>query len=245
MTHRDPRPERRDPRKDSSPWQTTGPGPGRELRRADGGAQRQARPRRDVDVTVVSKSDRFQFNPSFIWIPFGKRTAGDVVFPLADTFESHGVDVHPRRGDEDRSDGAAGRDVARALRLRLPGHRDGLPERLRRRPGPGSRRQRLLDHRTSTGAVEAAEGWARFLNDPGPVVVAATQGAACFGAAYEFVFNVAYQLKKHKLKVPVSLRERRAVPGALRDRRPSGRREVARDVLQAAENRRHLRRRDG
>src|SRR5512132_266238 len=45
----------------------------------------------DVDVTVVSKSDRFQFNPSFIWIPFGKRTANEVVFPLAKTFESHGV----------------------------------------------------------------------------------------------------------------------------------------------------------
>src|SRR6266545_1665854 len=39
------------------------------------------------------------------------------------------------------------------------------------------------------GAVDAAVGWARFLNDPGPVVVGATQGAACIGAAYEFVFN--------------------------------------------------------
>jgi sulfide:quinone oxidoreductase len=46
----------------------------------------------DANVTVVSKSDRFQFNPSFIWIPFGKRTASDVVFPLANTFESHGVE---------------------------------------------------------------------------------------------------------------------------------------------------------
>ena len=26
------------------------------------------------------------------------------------------------------------------------------------------------------GAVDAAEGWARLVNDPGPVVVAATQG---------------------------------------------------------------------
>jgi hypothetical protein len=33
------------------------------------------------------------------------------------------------------------------------------------------------------GAMEAAEGWPRFRNDPGPVVVGATQGAACFGAA--------------------------------------------------------------
>jgi hypothetical protein len=35
---------------------------------------------------------RFQFNPSFIWIPFGKRKAKDVVFPVAKTFESHGVE---------------------------------------------------------------------------------------------------------------------------------------------------------
>ncbi|MGZ6586561.1 MAG: FAD-dependent oxidoreductase [Solirubrobacteraceae bacterium] len=49
----------------------------------------------DVDVTVVSRSDRFQFNPSLIWIPFGKRTARDVTFAVAETFESHGVEfVH-------------------------------------------------------------------------------------------------------------------------------------------------------
>jgi sulfide:quinone oxidoreductase len=45
----------------------------------------------DVQVTVVSKSDQFLFNPSLIWIPFGKRTAKDVVFPVAETLESHGV----------------------------------------------------------------------------------------------------------------------------------------------------------
>ena len=44
-------------------------------------------------------------------------------------------------------------------------------------------------------------------------MVAATQGAACFGAAYEFVFNVAYQLKKHKLKVPVSYVSAEPFPG--------------------------------
>jgi sulfide:quinone oxidoreductase len=49
----------------------------------------------DVDVTVVSKSDQFLFNPSLIWIPFGKRTVGSVTFPVARTFESHGVEfVH-------------------------------------------------------------------------------------------------------------------------------------------------------
>ena len=32
----------------------------------------------DVDVTLVSKSDRFVFYPSLIWVPFGKRTARDI-----------------------------------------------------------------------------------------------------------------------------------------------------------------------
>src|SRR6266508_4872286 len=49
----------------------------------------------DVDVTVVSASDRFLFNPSLIWLPFGKRRPQDITFPLAPTFESHQVDfVH-------------------------------------------------------------------------------------------------------------------------------------------------------
>jgi hypothetical protein len=52
----------------------------------------------DVDVTVVSKSTRFTFNPSFIWISFGKRTARDVSVPIAPTFERHGeLPLDPRR----------------------------------------------------------------------------------------------------------------------------------------------------
>ena len=49
----------------------------------------------DVDVTVVSKSNRFPFNPSFIWIPFGKRTAQDVSVPIAQDVRDPGVEfVH-------------------------------------------------------------------------------------------------------------------------------------------------------
>lgn len=49
----------------------------------------------DVDVTVVSASDHFLFNPSLIWLPFGKRDRSDITFPVAPTLESHGIDfVH-------------------------------------------------------------------------------------------------------------------------------------------------------
>jgi len=55
----------------------------------------------DVDVTVVSASERFLFNPSLIWLPFGKRSAGDITFPLRPVLDAHGI-------------GFVGQDVVRA-----------------------------------------------------------------------------------------------------------------------------------
>jgi hypothetical protein len=166
----------------------------------------------DVDVTVVSKSDRFQFNPSLIWIPFGKRKARDVMFPLARTFESHGVEfvhgeatrIDPKAQKVETSQGVYGYDylVIATGYLNDFGVIPGL--------GAGGNAYSIT---SLEGAVNAAEGWARFLNEPGPVVVGATQGAACFGAAYEFVFNVSYHLRKQRLRVPVSYVSAEPFPG--------------------------------
>jgi sulfide:quinone oxidoreductase len=166
----------------------------------------------DVDVRVVSKSDQFLFNPSLIWVPFGKRKTKDIVFPLAHTFESHGVDfvdaeatrIDPAGQKVQTSRGEYGYDylVVATGYLNDFGIVPGL--------GPGGNAYSItyLD-----GAVDAAVGWAKFVNDPGPVVVAATQGAACFGAAYEFLFNAAYHLRKQKLKVPITYVSAEPFPG--------------------------------
>jgi sulfide:quinone oxidoreductase len=166
----------------------------------------------DVGVTVVSKSDQFLFNPSLIWIPFGKRKAKDVVFPVAETFESHGVhfihaeatkiDAESQQVETTRGEQSYDYLVIATGYLNDFEVVPGL--------GPGGHAYSIT---YLQGAVDAAVGWARFLNDPGPVVVAATQGAACFGAAYEFVFNVAYQLRKQKLRVPVSYVSAEPFPG--------------------------------
>ncbi len=159
----------------------------------------------DVDVTVISKADRFVFNPSFIWIPFGKRKPQDITFPVAPTFESHGVDfVHAEATRIDTqlqqvetSKGAHGYDYLVIA--------TGYLEDFSPIPGagPGGPTQAITSLK---GALATADGWKRLLADPGPVVVAAAQGTGCFGAAYEFVFNVAYQLRKHGLKkrVPIT-----------------------------------------
>src|SRR6266571_1673062 len=93
--------------------------------------------RGDVDVRVVSASDHFLFNPSLIWLPFGKRRAADIT---------------------------------------------------------------ILED-----AIHAGEGWRRFLENPGDIVIGASQGAGCFGAAYEYLFNVSHQLRKAGIKRQVKL----------------------------------------
>ena len=44
-----------------------------------------------------------------------------------------------------------------------------------------------------------------LVKDPGPVVVGATQGASCMGAAYEYLFNMDKELRRHKVRDKVKL----------------------------------------
>lgn len=158
----------------------------------------------DVDVTVVSASDRFLFNPSLIWVPFGKRSGADITFPLAPTFEEHDVDfLHASATRLDlaarRVETTAGSQsydylvIATGYRNRF----DVIPGL-----GPDGHAYTIT---TLEDAVHAGEGWKRFLADPGDVVIGATQGAGCFGAAYEFLFNMSHQLRKAGLKKQVKL----------------------------------------
>jgi NADH dehydrogenase FAD-containing subunit len=158
----------------------------------------------DVDVTVVSAADRFLFNPSLIWLPFGKRSAGDITFPLRPVLEANGVGfVHAKAIAIDPAARAvittSGRYNYDYLVI-ATGYRnnfDVVPGL-----GPDGHAQTIT---TLGDAEKAGLAWAKFLNDPGPVVIGATQGASCFGAAYEFLFNTSHQLRKAKLHDRVTL----------------------------------------
>jgi sulfide:quinone oxidoreductase len=135
-----------------------------------------------------------------------------VVFPVAKTFTSHDVKfvhgeattIDPTAQQVQTTQGMLGFDYL-VIATGYLNDFEVVPGL-----GPGGHAYSIT---SLEGAVDAAEGWARLLNDPGPVVVAATQGAACFGAAYEFVFNVTYQLRKQKLKVPVAYVSAEPFPG--------------------------------
>ena len=158
----------------------------------------------DVDVTVVSASDQFLFNPSLIWLPFGKRSSTDITFPLAPTFEAHGVDfIHGEATGLDLTaqavDTTAGRYAYDCLVI-ATGYRNNFA--VAPGLGPDGNAYTIT---TLEDAVHAGEGWRRFLEDPGDIVVGAAQGAGCFGAAYEYLFNVSHQLRKARLKKQVKL----------------------------------------
>jgi sulfide:quinone oxidoreductase len=158
----------------------------------------------DVDVRVVSAADHFVFNPSLIWLPFGKRRQEDITFPLAPTFEAHGIDfVH---GEATSLDLAAKQVTTTAgaynydYLVIATGYRNNFAAVPGLGPGGNAYTITTLDD-----AIQAGEGWRRFLDHPGAIVVGASQGASCFGAAYEYLFNVAHQLRKAGLRKQVKL----------------------------------------
>jgi len=100
----------------------------------------------DVDVTVVSASDRFLFNPSLIWLPFGKRNAADITFALEPTFDAHGIDfvhaeataIDPAARTVATTSGSYGYDYLVVA--------TGFQQQVRHRTGPGPRWLRPDDH---------------------------------------------------------------------------------------------------
>jgi NADPH-dependent 2,4-dienoyl-CoA reductase/sulfur reductase-like enzyme len=173
----------------------------------------------DVAIVVISKSAKFLFVPSLIWVPFGKREPTDITFDLAPVFEDHGVEfvlaeatrVDPAAQQIHTSNGTYAYDYLIVA--------SGFNPQFDIIPGmePGEHSYYCIA--SLEQAVQAHDGWKGFVDNPGPVVIGATQGAGCFGAAYEFLFNFAYELKKKRLhkKVPLTFVTPRTFRRPLRD----------------------------
>ncbi|WP_278234922.1 FAD-dependent oxidoreductase [Isoptericola sp. AK164] len=155
----------------------------------------------EAEVTVVSASDRFVFNPSLIWLPFGRRGRTDITFPLEPTFTKQGVRfvhgsatyVDPDHHRVETTEGSFDYDYL----VIATGYHNDLDV------VPGMRDTPTIT--TLHDAERTYDAWRRFLDDPGDVVIGATQRASCFGAAYEFLFNTSYQLRRAGLHGKVKL----------------------------------------
>lgn len=152
---------------------------------------------RQDEVVVLDARDHFTFIPSLIWLPFGLREPEQITFPLAPLYEKKGIRymnaAAERIDHEHRVVVAASGEELSYDRLLI-----GTGPRLafEKIPGLGpidgyTQSVCNLDH-----ALLARNAWDRFLEAPGPVVVGTAQGGSCFGASYEFLFNLNYRIRR-------------------------------------------------
>lgn len=149
------------------------------------------------EIVVVDPRAEFTFIPSLIWMPFGIRQPSDITFPLEPLYE--------RKGIRFVNDAAAAIDADAHLVTTSSGERLDY-DRLLVATGPRLAFEKIaglgpeqgytqsvcnLDH-----ALLARDAWDRFLENPGPVVVGTAQGGSCFGASYEFLFNINHRIRK-------------------------------------------------
>lgn len=153
-------------------------------------------------VMLIDKSPLFLFIPSLIWVPFGRRDIKDISFKKESILKEKGVEfiltealtvdtatqiVYTEKGDfkYDHLVVATGPKVKFDIA-----------------PGVAE-----FSHYVGTpgGAMKLRSALEAFKQNPGPIVIGATQNAGCMGAAYEFLFNVEKWLREQKIRRKVDL----------------------------------------
>ena len=162
--------------------------------------------RKEYEVIVVSPTHDFLYVPSLIWVPFGRRKVDDIRFDIRPVFRRKNITfieeaaghVDPdmnmvllNNGDRITYDYLV---VATGVQMNF-NVIDGLkPE--------DNKIHNIVIPRL---ALKTKEAFDELVESPGPVVVGATQGASCMGAAYEYLFNMDKELRKRKVRDQVDL----------------------------------------
>lgn len=157
-------------------------------------------------VTLIGSSSYFEFTPSNPWVAVGWRDRAQTRVSLHDPLTAKGVDWIDTPVVSIDAEGriltlADQRTLAYDYLVITTGPKLAFEEV----PGlgPDGHTQSIC---TQEHAVGAWERYQQFLQQPGPVVVGAAQGASCFGPAYEFAMILDADLRKRKLRdrVPIT-----------------------------------------
>ena len=158
-------------------------------------------------VIVIGDGPRFSFTPSNPWVAVGWRTPEKVQVDMNQPLGRRGIEfvdtpakaVHPA---ENRVELTDDRSIDYDYLVIATGPRLAFDEV----PGLGPHGGFTQSVCTTPHAAQAWGAYQKFLDNPGPVVVGAVQGASCFGPAYEFAMILDADLRKRKMrdKVPMT-----------------------------------------
>jgi sulfide:quinone oxidoreductase len=159
------------------------------------------------ELTVICNMDTYQFTPSNPWVAVGWRTRQEIEIPLAPIYKKRNINFIPT---------GAKRVLAEKNQVELADGRMVDYDYLIIATGPGLAYDEIEGLGPVSGftqsicrtdhALKAFDAWQSFVQDPGPIVVGAVQGASCFGPAYEFAMIMETDLRRRKIrdKVPMT-----------------------------------------
>ncbi len=157
------------------------------------------------EVTVISKVDHFLYIPSLIWVPFKERDISDIKVPIEPVLKRAGVnfiretalkiDPFASKVTTDAHHSyhydflviATGSDLDYSL------------------PGSDPTLGNNTYFGTPSGAITIRNQFFQLVDNPGPVIIGATPKAGYIGAAYEFLFNLEYHMKRRGIRREVPI----------------------------------------
>lgn len=155
-----------------------------------------------VEVTLIDRSPDFLYIPSLIWVPTRRREVNEIAVPREKILARRGVNfvldnaikVEPTENKVYTEKGVYDYDhlvIATGPKVKFD-------------IAPGIKEHACYIG-TPPGAMDTRAKLDAFKKNPGPIVIGATQGAGCMGAAYEFLFNVEKWLRTEKIREKVDL----------------------------------------
>ena len=162
---------------------------------------------RKHDVTLINASEEYNFVPSNPWVAVGWRTRKDITTPIRPYVEKRGINFIAQ---------AVTRIEPNANTLHLADGEQVTYDYLVITTGPklnfdaieglGPEKGYTQSICTTGHSEQAYEAYKKLLDNPGPVIVGASQGVSCFGPAYEFSGCLHHDLAKRKIRdrVPIT-----------------------------------------
>ncbi|MCG6342629.1 NAD(P)/FAD-dependent oxidoreductase [Vibrio fluvialis] len=161
----------------------------------------------DHEVMLINEGSEFHFIPSNPWVALGERTKEQVILELSPYVDKFGIPFN--------TSGVTAIDAQTHSLSTGDGQQycydylvicSGPKLAFEAVPGSGPENGYTQSICTVDHAVKAYQALQQLVDNPGPVIVGAMQGASCFGPAYEYILSLESHLRKLKIrdKVPMT-----------------------------------------